>query len=137
MASELEDRLRKAMTGRRATEQKMFGGTCFHVGGNMAICASKRGLLVRVGADGMDAALKRAGTRPMEMRGRAMTGYLYVDDTGTRRDSDIKAWVERAVAFAITLPPKAKKPPAKKASAKPAPKSRVTPKPARKKERKA
>ena len=45
-------RLRVALGGLPVREQKMFGGTCFMLAGNMLICTSKRGVLVRVGKDG-------------------------------------------------------------------------------------
>ena len=39
-------------------EQRMFGGLSFLIGGNLAVAVSSRGgLLVRVGQDGVDAAL--------------------------------------------------------------------------------
>ncbi|TIS82453.1 MAG: TfoX/Sxy family protein, partial [Mesorhizobium sp.] len=46
------ERLRAALGRRAFTEQKMFGGTCFMINGNMLVGTSKRGLLVRVGKDG-------------------------------------------------------------------------------------
>jgi hypothetical protein len=42
----------------------------------------------------------------MEMRGRPMDGYIYVDppiETGAVRE-----WVDMAIAFVRTLPPKTK-----------------------------
>lgn len=112
----LADRVRTILEGRKGiTEQPMFGGICFMLNGNMMLGASgARGLLVRVGKNAHDAALKRPHTRPMEMRGRSMVGYLYVDDAATKRAADLKAWVDAAMAFATTLPPKAKAAPARK-----------------------
>ncbi len=66
-------------------EVKMFGGVGFMLNGNMVAAASKRGLLVRVGKDRHRDALTRPGTRPMEMRGRVMEGYVYVDPSDPRR----------------------------------------------------
>ena len=115
----LADRVRAILDGRKGvTERPMFGGICFMLNGNMMLGASSaRGLLVRVGKDGHAAALARPHTRPMEMRGRPMAVYLYVDDAGTRREADLRTWVDAAMAFAVTLPPKAGTAPAKKASA--------------------
>src|SRR6185312_3373554 len=74
-------------------EVKMFGGTAFLVRGHMTVAVSPRGLLVRVGPNEHDSALKKPGTRVMEMRGRVMTGYVYVDPVPT--DSRIvHAWVQ-------------------------------------------
>ena len=61
------------------TEVKMFGGVGFMLNGNLLVGASKRGLLLRVGKDAQSQALAVPGARLMEMRGRAMEGYVYVD----------------------------------------------------------
>jgi TfoX/Sxy family transcriptional regulator of competence genes len=105
-ANVLADRVRAALAGRAFSEKPMFGGICFLVNGNMTVAASKRGLLVRVGKDDSAAALRKPGTRPMIQRGRPLDGYLYVDDDGTRRDADLRAWVGRALAHVATLPAK-------------------------------
>jgi hypothetical protein len=79
-------------------EVKMFGGTAFMVNGHMTVAVSPRGLLVRVGPDEHDEALKQPGTRAMEMRGRVMTGYIYVDPVPS--DARIvQSWVQ-SVLFA-------------------------------------
>ena len=102
-------RLRTALAGLPVTEQKMFGGTCFMLSGNMLVGTSKRGLLVRVGKDAHGAALSRPNTRPMEMGGRAMKGYVFVAAEGTATAGDLKKWLSRARAFVETLPAKADK----------------------------
>ncbi|TPI38928.1 TfoX/Sxy family protein [Mesorhizobium sp. B3-1-6] len=103
-------RLRAALGRRAFTEQKMFGGTCFMINGNMLIGTSKRGLLVRVGkgAHAAAAALPHAST--MEMGGRSMEGYIRVASEGTATDADLAGWLGRALAFVETLPAKAKLP---------------------------
>ena len=108
-------RLRKILPDKRVTEQKMFGGVCFMLSGNMLVGTSKRGLLVRVGKDAHDKAVALPHAAPMEMRGKAMQGYVFVAPDGTKSDKDLGAWVGRARAFVDTLPPKAK---AKKPAAK-------------------
>ena len=105
----LIERLRVALADRQVTEQKMFGGTCFMLSGNMLVGTSKRGLLVRVGKEGHAVALSDPHAHPMEMRGREMQGYVFVDQAGTASDSDLKAWLDRALAFVESLPPKASK----------------------------
>ena len=99
-------------------EVKMFGGMGFMLNGNLAIGASQRGLLVRVGKEGQREALSRPGAAPMVMRGRTMEGYVRVDwralDEGT-----IRSWGDLAIAFVRTLPPKAAGAGRKRRSAKP------------------
>jgi TfoX/Sxy family transcriptional regulator of competence genes len=87
------------------TQMKMFGGDSFLVNGNIVAAVSKRGLLLRVGKDGHRDALARPGARPMEMRGRVMEGYVYVDPTALETDA-LKTWLNDAFAFVKTLPPK-------------------------------
>ena len=103
-------RLRKMLATKPVTEQRMFGGTCFMLFGNMLVAASKRGLLVRVGKDAYGEALARPHARPMEMRGRPMAGYLHVLPEGTKSDADLRGWLDLALAFVETLPAKPKKP---------------------------
>jgi hypothetical protein len=102
-------RLRAALEGLPVREQKMFGGTCFMLSGNMLVGTSKRGLLVRVGKDAHASAVSRPHARPMEMGGRAMEGYVFVDPAGTKTAKDLNAWVKLARAFVDKLPPKAAK----------------------------
>ena len=90
------------------SEIKMFGGIGFMLNGNMVAAVSKRGLLLRVGKARHEQALARADTRPMEMRGRTMEGYVYVDPPALTEDV-LAAWLEEARAFVQTLPPKAEK----------------------------
>ena len=88
------------------TEVKMFGGDSFMLNGNMIAAVSKRGLLLRVGKDRHRDALARPGARPMEMRGRVMEGFVYVDPAALDM-SALKTWLDDAFAFVKALPPKA------------------------------
>jgi TfoX/Sxy family transcriptional regulator of competence genes len=89
------------------TEQKMFGGLAFLIGGNMAVAASGQGgVLVRVDPDESESLVETTTARFMEMRGRSMRGWLRIDaeDVGTKRE--LKKWVERGTAYARSLPAK-------------------------------
>lgn len=87
------------------SEVTMFGGIGFMLNGNLIAAASKRGLLVRIGKAHQPDALLRPGARPMEMRGRLMDGYVYVDPPALT-DTVTREWLQLALAFAQTLPPK-------------------------------
>jgi hypothetical protein len=102
-------RLRTALADLPVTEQRMFGGTCFLLSGNMLVGTSKRGLLVRVGKQAHGAAITRPHARSMEMRGREMQGYIIVDPAGTASDEALNGWLTLALAFVGTLPSKAGK----------------------------
>jgi len=99
----LAERIRAALAGQTGvTEQKMFGGLAFLVGGNMAVAASgEGGMLVRVDPAESDALVASGKAHLMEMRGRTMRGWLRVEP-----GDDVEAWVERGTAYARSLPPK-------------------------------
>jgi len=89
------------------TEQRMFGGLAFLVGGHLSVAASGQGgLMVRVDPEQTAALVARPHARPMEMRGRAMQGWLRVDSEGLPTRHELEAWVERGVAYARSLPAK-------------------------------
>jgi TfoX/Sxy family transcriptional regulator of competence genes len=104
----LADRIRDLLGGEEdLTEKKMFGGLAFLVGGNMAVGASGQGgLLVRVDPAESDALVATTNARPMEMRGRAMQGWLRVDSDDVRTGDELARWVERGVTYARSLPSK-------------------------------
>jgi len=86
-------------------EVRMFGGIGFMINGNLAAAVSKRGLLLRVGAERQVQALAWPGTRQMVMRGRAMEGYVYIDPPAIDAAA-IKAGLGLAVPYVRTLPEK-------------------------------
>ena len=105
---DLANGIRELVAGEPAlTEKRMFGGLAFLVGGNMAVAASGQGgLMVRVEPDETDALLEKPHTRPFEMRGREMQGWLRVDEEGVRTKRQLEPWVTRGVAYARSLPAK-------------------------------
>ncbi|HUJ99117.1 MAG TPA: TfoX/Sxy family protein [Stellaceae bacterium] len=103
---DLAARLRALLAGADAVhEVRMFGGLCFMLNGNMLAGTSKRGLLVRVGRDQYSEAMKRPDAKPMEMTGRLMEGYVFVDPP-PHDERVLRDWIQLAVAFVKTLPPK-------------------------------
>lgn len=105
---ELADRIRALLPpGLHPREKRMFGGIAFMQDGNMLVCPLKDGaLLVRVGKDGMDAALARPGAEIMEMSGRTMGGFVVVSGDAIEDHEDLAGWISTAHAFVRTLPPK-------------------------------
>ena len=104
----LAGRLRQLVGDERGlTEQTMFGGLAFLIGGNMAVAASGQGgLLVRVDPQESDALVAETAARPMEMRGREMRGWLRVASDDLEADDELALWVERGTAYARSLPAK-------------------------------
>jgi TfoX/Sxy family transcriptional regulator of competence genes len=104
----LAERIRKLVRGESSlTEQKMFGGLAFLIGGNMAVAASGQGgLLVRVDPAESAELVSKTNARPMEMRGREMAGWLRVDAGDVQTEPELKRWVELGAAYARSLPQK-------------------------------
>ena len=104
----LATRIRELLADERnVTEQKMFGGLAFLIGGNMAVAASGQGgLLVRVDPAESDALVASTKARLMEMRGRQMQGWLRVGDEDVRTKPQLAKWVKLGAAYAGSLPPK-------------------------------
>lgn len=105
---DLAHRIRELLADERnVTEMRMFGGLAFLVGGNMSVAASGQGgLMVRVDPSETDALAARPHTRPFEMRGRSMQGWVRVDPEGVRTKRQLEPWVRRGVAYARSLPGK-------------------------------
>lgn len=102
----LADRVRHVLVGDAGlTERKMFGGLAFMLDGHMCCGVAGDELMLRLGPEGVDAALKRRHTRPMDFTGRPMASMVFVEPDGLR-GSALRSWVEQAAAFARTLPPK-------------------------------
>jgi len=108
---DLADRIRELVGRERGlTEQKMFGGLAFLIGGNMAIAASAQGgILVRVDPEQSDKLVATTAAEPMVMRGRSMGGWLRVDAEHVRQKRQLEKWVDRGVGYARSLPAKRKK----------------------------
>jgi TfoX/Sxy family transcriptional regulator of competence genes len=105
---ELASRIRALIGSDPAlTEQKMFGGLAFLIGGNMAIAArGEGGILVRADPEESDTLVATTPARLMEMRGRAMKGWLLVDADDVNAETELARWVERGTAYARSLPAK-------------------------------
>ncbi|MCU1432998.1 MAG: hypothetical protein JWP95_2103 [Actinotalea sp.] len=89
------------------TEQRMFGGLAFLVGGHMAVAASgTSGLLLRVDPAMTEQLVDPPHVDRFEMRGRAMNGWLRVDAEAVADDEDLARWVDHGVTYARSLPPK-------------------------------
>ena len=104
----LAERIRDVLAGQgdRVREQKMFGGIAFMVDGHMTVGVVNDDLMARVGADGEDDALAQPHARTMDFTGRPMTGFVQVSAAGVATAKDVRSWVDRALAFTTTLPPK-------------------------------
>jgi TfoX/Sxy family transcriptional regulator of competence genes len=88
------------------TEKKMFGGLCIMYRGNMCCGIVGSELMLRVGVENYADSLARPHAREMDFTGRALNGFIYVGEEGLRDDTMLRSWIERALAFVGSLPPK-------------------------------
>ena len=87
-------------------EKRMFGGIAFMLRGNMCCGVIDDRLMLRVGPREYQTALSRPHARAMDFTGRPMKGLVYVEPAGFASPRDLKAWIERAMEFALSLPAK-------------------------------
>ena len=100
----LAQRVRVVLEGKSGlVEKKMFGGVCFLLRGNMACGILNGSLIVRVGPEKYENALKLPHTRKFDTTGKPMKGWVMVSAEGHNTDERLSYWVEQGVAFALTL----------------------------------
>ncbi|HSR31934.1 MAG TPA: TfoX/Sxy family protein [Anaerolineae bacterium] len=87
-------------------EKKMFGGVGYMIRGNMACGVHGDEMIVRVGPDSYEEALASTHTRPFDMTGRPMKGWVMVAPDGIESDAELDRWIQRGVEFALSLPQK-------------------------------
>ena len=87
-------------------EQKMFGGLAFLLGGNMAVCVGRDGILVRVDPAEREQLLESTAASSTVMGGRTMKGFLDVEAADVRSEAQLASWVQRGATRARALPAK-------------------------------
>jgi TfoX/Sxy family transcriptional regulator of competence genes len=90
----------------KIVEKKMFGGIGFLLRGNMLVGVWKQSLGVRLGPQVYADALREPFVGPFDITGRAMRGWVLVAPQGLDSDAELRGWIERAIEFVATLPPK-------------------------------
>lgn len=107
-AEALAQRIRPLLSSEYGYDEKrMFGGLCFLLNGNMCCGVTREArLMVRVGPEAYEAALREPHAGEMDFTGRPMRGLVFVESPGFESDEQLHAWIERGVAFAGRLPPK-------------------------------
>ena len=89
-----------------AQRRKMFGYPALFVGGNYATGLYEESWVVRLAADDLDALLASGGEGFSPMPGRSMKGWAALPAHVVADDDALDRWLERALAFAASLPPK-------------------------------
>jgi len=108
---ELAARYRSSLNGKQGiSEKRMMGGVCFFHHGNMIGGADRtkkniRRFMFRVGKENEVEALARQGATIVELGPRRMGGLIFVDEKYCTGDQ-LGNWIELALGFVSTLPPK-------------------------------
>jgi len=103
----LVDRVRQIFEEKGASfyEKKMMGGLIFMVNEKMCVGVDKDRkldvdrLMVRVGPDAYEEALKMEGAKSMDFTGRPMKGFVFVGPNGFDTDNDLEKWLNMALAY--------------------------------------
>lgn len=104
---ELAGRVRARLRRRDGvSERRMFGGIAFLLNGHMACGVQDDRLMLRLGPAGAAAGLRQPHTSPMDFTGKPLSSMLYVERVGWQDDAQLRRWVDEAVRFASSLPPK-------------------------------
>lgn len=105
--TQLADRVRQVLSRRKGfSEKRMFGGVGFLLNNNMCCGVLRSDIILRLGVDTAEGALREYGVRPFDITGRAMRGWVMVGPAGYDDDEDLARWVKLAAQFAGSLPKK-------------------------------
>ena len=104
---EINARIRKIVSRwKNADAKKMFGGVCHLLNGNMVCGVYKDYLILRLGEEASVKALKKTYSRPFDITGKPMKGWVMLEDQGFKSEDQLRAWLNKAKDFVNTLPPK-------------------------------
>jgi hypothetical protein len=96
----LAERIRQALARRKGVEErKRFGGVSFLLNGNMLVGVWKESLIVCLGLEVGDEALKEPHVNEFDITGRAMKGWMPVASEGVEKDKELMDRIQRAVTF--------------------------------------
>jgi TfoX/Sxy family transcriptional regulator of competence genes len=103
----LAARIRKTLARKKGIEEKkMFGGIVFMLNGNMLVGVWKDSLIVRLGEDQAEAALRESYVKPFDITGRPMKNWVMVKAEGIVADEQLKEWIQQAAEFVGRMPAK-------------------------------
>jgi hypothetical protein len=106
---DLAAKIRTALAGERGiVEKRMFGGLAFLLDGHMTCGIVGDDLMVRVGPESHESALAEPHARAMDFTGKPLKGMVYVAPAGVNTPKTLRAWIDRGLHHARTLPPKAR-----------------------------
>ena len=103
----LAERIRERLARRKNVEEKkMFGSVGFLLNGNMLVGVWKDSLIVRLGPEQGEIALREPHVGEFDITGRAMKGWVLVAPEGVEEDDQLAHWIGLALVFVERLPAK-------------------------------
>ncbi|HSX32786.1 MAG TPA: TfoX/Sxy family protein [Candidatus Saccharimonadales bacterium] len=100
---ELTERVRRLLAHLpNVQEKKMFGSIGFMVNGKLCLGVgdhADHNMMVRVGPDQYEEALRRPGATPAIMRGREHPGYVFLVRSAVATQQDLEYWVGLALEY--------------------------------------
>jgi hypothetical protein len=103
------ERMRRALSDYKdLREQPMFGGLCFMLQGHMLCGIGGQGFMFRVGKDQDAPALARPGATAVELGGRRMRGFIWVDPDECPA-AVLRRWISMAERHVAALPAKGRR----------------------------
>lgn len=106
----LAERIQAYFEHRKGVEVKhMFGGLCFMLNGHMCCGIEKDRLMVRVMPERYEALLNKPYAGKMDFTGKPLTGFLFISQPGYRTAAGLTRWLDEAVEYVKSKPPKKKK----------------------------
>jgi TfoX/Sxy family transcriptional regulator of competence genes len=100
-SEKLADRTREiiAIAHKEGKEKKMFGGLCFMVNDKMCVGVEKNRLMVRLDPERFGDVIKKDGCRPMDFTGKAMKGFVFVDEDALDTKKKLQYWIDLALEY--------------------------------------
>jgi TfoX/Sxy family transcriptional regulator of competence genes len=96
----LADRIRERIADIPNIEEKpMMGGLTFMLNDKMCIGIIKDEMMCRIDPDIYGDLIEKNGCRPMEFTGRPMKGYVLVDESAMRSQTDFDHWIDLFLEF--------------------------------------
>lgn len=86
--------------------KKMFGGIGYMLYGNMCFGIYKEFLIIRIGLDRYQAIQNQPYVGAMDITGKPMKGWAKVSPEGIEDDDELTRYMNLAIDFCETLPPK-------------------------------
>ena len=99
---------------KKVEEKKMFSGLCFMVNDKMCVAVGKDRLMVRFDPALNDKVMEKEGCSPMVHSGKAIKGFVFVNDAALNAKNELEYWITLALDFNKSAKPSKKKSKSKK-----------------------